>query len=420
MTNYLELQWALKSVWPELPAILGEETNAFETKLLELLRQLETAPAEKAPLDAVLTMLEDEYPNVFERMLDFMAKQPAAFRSTTTLATHASVGRYLIVPVWYATDREDTGQSNPDKRFSGNRGVLEFGRVEVSIPDKHKKGRLEKPRLFRLEFRQDPEKHVVLLSLVVIDAETWKSEVKAKLAGCSSRDILLFIHGYNVGFADAARRAAQFAHDLEFQGLVVLYSWPSEGKTILYTVDEDNAQWTVDQFEGVLKTVITELGAKRVHAVAHSMGNRVLTEGLRRCDTGALPPGSAKLREVVFAAPDINTDTFRKFVKKFYSRAERFTLYASNGDKALAASQKFHKYPRAGDAGDDLVLVPEIETIDASAVDQSWMGHSYFCENRAILQDLFSLIMEGKGAATPRYGLKACKQPQGSYWSLVL
>ena len=419
MTNYVQVQTALKSVWNELPAMLGDGLNEFETKLLPLLRQLEAAPLDDESMDAVLTMLENDYPEVYERMVEVMAESSVdvAFRSTSA-AEKSILGRYLVVPVWYATDREDTGNKDPGERYSGNRGKLQFGRVEVSIPDKHDRGRLEKPRWFRLEFREDPEKHVVLLTLDQLDATAWKAELKQKLPECSKRDLLVFIHGYNVNFETAARRAAQFAQDLDFQGLAVLYSWPSEGATLKYMVDEDNAHWTVDDFEEVLKTLMTELGAERVHAVAHSMGNRVLTEGIRRMDVAALPADAAKLRDVVFAAPDINADTFRKFVEKFYKRAERFTLYVSDSDLALGASQKAHKYARAGDAGDGVVLSAGMETIDASAVDKSFIGHSYFCDNCAILKDMFNLIMEGQSAAKPRDGLDERKTPEGIYWAL--
>jgi len=418
--NYLQVQTALNAVWNDLPVMLGGRMNQLEARLLPLLRQLEADPFDAARVDAVLALLEDEYPDVYERMVEVMAEHEAdmAFRSTTK-AVQSTVGRYMVVPVWYATDRKNTGEQDPRERYSGERGTLQFGRVEVSIPDSHEKGKLEKPSLFRLQFREDPEKHVVLLTLAEAESATWIVDLKQNLAGCSKRDVLLFIHGYNVGFEDAARRAAQFAYDLEFQGVAVLYSWPSKGKVLRYMVDEDTALWTVDHFEEVLRMLVVETGAERVHAVAHSMGNRVLTEGIRRMDPAQLPATAAKLRDVVFAAPDINADTFREFVAKFYRRAERFTLYASNADKAMKLSQKLHRYPRAGDARDGVVLSAGLETIDASAVDKDFLGHSYFCDNRIILQDMFNLIMEGKSAATPRYGLNERKTPQGSYWALL-
>ena len=53
----------------------GEAFNELETKLLALLRQLQAASADTAPLDAVLTMLEADYPAVYERLLDIMEEQ---------------------------------------------------------------------------------------------------------------------------------------------------------------------------------------------------------------------------------------------------------------------------------------------------------------------------------------------------------
>ena len=42
-------------------------------------------------------------------------------------------------------------------------------------------------------------------------AQDAKSSKEAKVL-----DVLVFVHGYNVGFEDAARRAAQLAYDLNF------------------------------------------------------------------------------------------------------------------------------------------------------------------------------------------------------------
>ncbi|WP_429550866.1 alpha/beta hydrolase [Paraburkholderia sp. MM5477-R1] len=40
----------------------------------------------------------------------------------------------------------------------------------------------------------------------------------------------LFIRGFKVGFVDAARRTAQMAYDLGFDGAPVFFSWPSQGQ----------------------------------------------------------------------------------------------------------------------------------------------------------------------------------------------
>lgn len=409
------LQAALATLWPDIDRLVsGGDARAFERRLLALLRAADAAPQDAARLAAVYAALED-HPALYDRLLEAMGDEVVAFRGTS-LATRPPGARYVRVPVWYATDRAATGLEDPADWFSGDRGALTYGRVDVSIPDTHEKGRLETPSLWRLQFRASPDKHVILQAVTPAPQAHWQGDLRAALATCTRRDVLLFIHGYNVDFQTAARRAAQFAYDLEFTGACVLYSWPSEGRTLRYTVDEDAAIWTVDHFEEVLALLLTGVDAACIHAVAHSMGSRVLAEGVRRLDVTSLPAGAARLREVVFAAPDINADTFRTFVRKFHTRAERFTLYASSADRALACSHTVHKYPRAGDAGHDLVVVDGLETVDATSIDGAFLGHSYFCENRAVIQDLARLILDGQGCAFPRWGLDERLAGSGRYW----
>lgn len=411
------LQAALADLWPDIDRLVAGDARAFEHQLLVLLRDAEAAPTDATRLHAVYAALEAQ-PALYERLLEAMGDDVVAFRGTT-LQTRPPGARYVRVPVWYATDRATTGRTTPADWFSGDRGTLSFGHVEVSIPDTHQKGRLETPSLWRLQFRASPDAHVILQAVTPAAQAAWQDDLREALARCSRRDVLLFVHGYNVDFETAARRAAQFAYDLEFAGACVLYSWPSEGRALRYTVDEDSAIWTVDHFEEVLAVLLTGIEAAAVHAVAHSMGARVLSEGLRRLDRASLPAHAASLREVVFAAPDVNADTFRTFVRKFHARAGRVTLYASSADKALACSHTVHKYPRAGDAGGDLVIVDGLETVDASSVDGAWLGHSYFCENRAVIQDLAHLILDGQGCAFPRWGLQERTATAGRYWVMV-
>ena len=93
-------------------------------------------------------------------------------------------------------------------------------------------------------------------------------------------------------------------------------------------------------------------------------------------------------------------------------------LYASSKDRALGVSKRIHGYPRAGDSGDGLVVLPSVDTIDATDVDTSLVGHSYYGDNRSILTDLFTLLKHGN--APPRFGmtragLRAWTPPTGPF-----
>jgi hypothetical protein len=67
----------------------------------------------------------------------------------------------------------------------------------------------------------------------------------------------------------------------------------------------------------------------------------------------------------------------------------RVTLYSCASDKGLIISRTFHGSPRAGDS---IVIVPGIDVTDASAVDTSLLGHSYFAGNRSVISDIHALI----------------------------
>jgi esterase/lipase superfamily enzyme len=404
--NEQALVAAIAAVWDQLLAFARDQRGAFEDELLKALRALDQDPLNTAKIAGLLAVIQ-RVPGGYDLLVAQFAKEsPTLTKGVSRVTGAVAMQRCVRVPVYYATDRAREGDS-----YTSGRGPLEFGRVDVSIPDERKMGELPKPSCWRLEFRPDPVKHVILLGVTPLSLEDWKTGARAAQA-------LVFIHGYNVSFEDGALRAAQFAVDLNFEGTAMLYSWPSEGKTLRYLVDEGNAIWTVDDFEIFLKTVLAESGFSRVHIVAHSMGNRVVTEGLRRLDPATLPPASAELVEAVFAAPDVDAQTFRKFAARFHQRANRMTLYASTRDAALGLSQKMHRYPRAGDLRDGMVVVEGLDSIDASAVDTSLVGHSYFGDNRSIISDLFNLI-RGVEAGADRHVLKECVGPDGAkYWAV--
>ncbi len=185
------------------------------------------------------------------------------------------IQRWAEIEVFFATDREATGAASPNTFFSGNRnnGELTFGTCRVTIPRNHRLGALESPRLIKFEFAPNPQKHVVLLSVTLRSEQEFFENLSACVRSSERTDALVFIHGYNVSFADAARRTAQISYDLGFHGAPILYSWPSVASVESYAVDEATIEWTVPHLKLFLKEVATKCGAQIVHVVADSMGN---------------------------------------------------------------------------------------------------------------------------------------------------
>lgn len=428
-----ELQHAFGDAWPEvrdeLLALTGRLENEGDTarfrrdldRLLDrLLKTLPSATSDKirgliaqaradADLSPTLRAPSAARPSEAKR-----AREPkTAAGGAVPPATGA-----IVVPVFYGTDRMVT--TDPVCRYSGIRGELGYGRAEVSVPTDPKVrdvGELSGPKWWRLEFRPDRKRHVVMINVRPLPRDPFVAALRDALSSADQQDALLFVHGYNVAFIDGARRAAQIAVDLKFAGRTLLYSWCSAGDAHKYIMDEATIEWSTPHFEAFLRLALTEIGARSVHVIAHSMGNRALVRALERFDADALPPGAARLRQVIFAAPDVDGDTFRRIASAFRQRAERLTLYASSTDVALRASRLLHSYPRAGDAGDALVVVDGVDTIDATMADTSLIGlrHSYFGTKRSILNDIFALIQHGL-APGERFDLEAASSPRGEYW----
>ncbi len=277
--------------------------------------------------------------------------------------------------------------------YTGERGILKLGVAEVTVPAIHEAGVVEQPSIFRFEFAEDLEKHMVMVSATEYGEDDFYSQLQETLVQSPRRELLVFIHGYNVDFPSAVRRTAQLAVDLPFRGAPVCYSWPSQGKLLGYPVDENNAAWTASHLRDFLVSLAEKSHADSIHLVAHSMGNRALTSALSEISLMQSNDEQRKFSHVVLAAPDVDADYFRKdLAPRVLQTAQRVTLYASSDDKALVVSKQVHGYPRAGESGPGLVLLPGVETIDVSGVDLSLLGHSYYGDNGLILKDLFSML----------------------------
>lgn len=421
MTTALEITSAISTHWDDLAAALGPERGPIEPRLTTLLRALEaaTAATETAAVHAVLTLFAaHEGANaVLKKALQDASVQRRKFAGALT--TLPGRTRYTRVDVLYATDRRLSPGTTLD--FGVDRGTnLTYGEAEVAIPDDHRMGKLERPSIWRLEFREDPKKHVVTTAITTRTEAQFLERGREILVRHGTKQVLLFIHGFNVDFDDAVRRTAQFAYDLHFDGPAVLYSWPSEGKVHRYPADVGNTEWSGPRFIEFLRLLRLHLGADEVHIVAHSMGNRLLVGLLNAMSEQppALPTTAAALGQVVFAAPDVDTEVFKAMAANLKGQAKQFTLYANSGDLALKASKAIHKYPRAGDAGPmgaDLLILPPIDTVDATAVDTSFMGHSLYGDNHTVLSDLIKVLREGI-PPKQRNGLDELTRFGSTYW----
>lgn len=323
---------------------------------------------------------------------------------------------YAVMDIFFATDRKEYENSDIKSRFSAERGELKYGITKVSIPREHRMGELESPSIWKLEFRENPEKHVVVLDISTLERSSYFNAISQKVNNSSKKAAFIFVHGYNVTFVDAARRTAQMSYDLGFDGAPVFYSWPSYGSTAKYTFDEANITWAQANIEGFLKDFAEKSEAENIYIIAHSMGNRALTRAyiaLIRKN----PELKGRFTEIILAAPDIDAEVFKRDIAPAMVQAgSPVTLYASSEDLPLQASKAVHGgYPRAGDSGENIIVYPGIESIDSTKVNTGFLGHSYYADEKSIISDMFYIFKNGL-RASERAGLNEVAIPDGIYW----
>lgn len=363
--------------------------------------------------------------------------QPPRVQSMAPAATPPidlkKLQRVSYIKLFYATDRTWTGSTSQPKWFGSQwnereQGHLIYGTCDVSIPVRvHKTGEVEKPSIARLELSEDANKHVIVYTPLRLARAAFFSALENDVRAKKQREVLVFIHGFNNTFDDAASRLAVLDYDLEFGGTPVLYSWTSVGGglgALSYRHDEQTIQRTYQPLADFLFEVAQSgrlAGAKRVNIIAHSMGNRALVAALK--DLAARKQGKLLFDEVVMAAPDVGlegfaTDEWPRMQHSAGGPAKRVTLYASSDDRALLASKVAHHYGRRiGEAGAGLLVLPGLDTVDASGADFSFFGlnHTYFGGPR-VLRDLGALVQKGLTPAQRR--LEEKRRAPLSYWLL--
>ena len=310
------------------------------------------------------------------------------------------------VSIFFATDRQPIQEPESMVKFGSKRqpdGSLVYGTCSISIPKAHKTGHIESPEWFRLEFRPNPARHIAILKTTTLAEEAFIERIRATVASSKAKDAFIFVHGYNTTFENAAIRTGQMAFDLSFIGAPILYSWPSKGAIKDYPSDEANVIWTSKHFERFLVLIAERCGTEKIHVIAHSMGNRAVCDALRALSLSTPVGETVLLHHLVLAAPDIDADTFRELTDSLRKMSGHITLYSSSADKAIKASQKIHRNPRAG--GPPLVIIPGVDSIDASEMGSGWLQHSYVTDAWALPSYLHALLFSDT-PAEHRFGLE--------------
>jgi len=318
--------------------------------------------------------------------------------------------------VWYGTNRRPRDPHDVARGFANERSLtVSYGTCRVYVPQAHKIGSIGSPWWKRLLTWTDDR--LRLVEQRASEAMAFWSELSEHLAAIpiDERDAVVFVHGYNVSFEEAALRAAQIGFDLSVRGAMAFFSWPSQGALDGYSADEATIEASERMITDFIADVAARSGARAVHVIAHSMGNRAVLRAVNRIAAEVPQRAGVRFGQFILAAADVDADTFRQNCPAYARVAQRATLYVSAKDLAIEASRWLHQFPRAG-LMPPVFVAPGIDTISVTNVDLSLLGHGYVAAARDVLHDIHELIHHG-APPDQRFGLREARSETGdSYW----
>jgi esterase/lipase superfamily enzyme len=114
---------------------------------------------------------------------------------------------WIETTTFFATNWAASGNGVPEKFFgSDRRADPQYGKALISLPMARRPADLNLPSLWRFELISDPSKHFVFNSLTPLDTNDAQSQLAATIKASPKHSLLVFVHGYNVSFFDAAIR----------------------------------------------------------------------------------------------------------------------------------------------------------------------------------------------------------------------
>jgi len=252
-----------------------------------------------------------------------------------------------------------------------------------------------------------------------------------KLSQSQSKDVVLFVHGYNNSFDEATFTLAGMWHFLNRQGVPIAYSWPATSDKLLgYFTDRESSEFTIFHLKETLRVLFDTPEIENIHLIAHSRGTDVATSALRELlieyrAAGKNPRKDFKTANLILAAPDLNFGVIKQrlMAEQFGIGFGQITVYTSDGDNALGLAQFLMKGVRFGrvkslDIGlNERNIFERLGNVSLIKVPKSdtEFGHDYFHSNPAVSSDIIRIIQT---QAKPGTKSRPLTLIENNFWSL--
>lgn len=183
---------------------------------------------------------------------------------------------------------------------------------------------------------------------------------------------------------------------------------------MLYGHDRQHAQNAAVDLASFVDELEANQDIAHIHIIAHSMGAYAFCMALlqHKADAGK---SYTKISDVTFAAPDVAVDQLQtSFDTLLQHTTKAITVYVSSKDVAMQGSIQWNGSRPLGDGVPPLFLLLGYAFVDASGVDTDFLGHGYFVDQDAILNDMARTF---NGEAYPRPLVHPLQQSGITYYT---
>jgi esterase/lipase superfamily enzyme len=246
-------------------------------------------------------------------------------------------------------------------------------------------------------------------------------EIRRRLALTPTKEVFIYVHGFNNTFEYAAFVFAELWHFAGRRGVPILYSWPAASPGLLrgYTHDRESGQFSVHHLKRTIEELAKIPEIEKINVISHSRGTDVAATALRelliRARAAGLDPRQEyRIRTVVFASPDLDFDVIsqRFSAVRFFEITERLTVYVSKHDQAIGlADWLYASRERLGKVRPEdldpyarafLAHAAGVTDVVDANVKTSGLGHNYYHSNPAVSSDLILAVWGDAAVGSPQ------------------
>jgi esterase/lipase superfamily enzyme len=320
---------------------------------------------------------------------------------------HKTEGKYKVVDIFYATDRqhdEKNGELSFNRKLADN---ITYGALNIKIDPRVRIGTMLPNALKRHGIMR-------MQDVKTFDEAAFMKQLSDAVKNSPHNSLLVLVFGYKDNFEATAIKAAYFAYLLDVNTPVLLFDWPGDQSVTPggYHKARRMAEASGPYLGDLITKVARQVKPENMWIEASSLGCQVTCDAFEQmCKYPDMADPDTEIAHVILAAPDVSKDEFtEKFGKEIASISKKVTAYVSSNDTALLVSGILDQKKKLGrmkidydenqlDEASGMLYLKSLEPskyalVDVTPINTASYKHGYYLEAPEFYDDFYLRIFD--------------------------